>query len=111
MLAIRQALEEKPRSKWNIAGRGSAGIIAAYAIILQPREDLRMGKVVLVDPPTTHREGPIFLHVLRILDIPEALGLMAPRSLTICTDKSSAYERTASIYRAAGGMLKFEPIP
>ena len=35
-------------------------------------------EVVILDPPTSHRDGPHFLNVMRVLDIPEALGLLAP---------------------------------
>ena len=112
LLALGQSIESDNRGQWNIAGRGDAGVIAAYATRLQPSDrQARFGKIVLVDPPTTHRDGPIFLNVLRVLDIPEGLGLLAPRPLTIHTAKAEAFERTAAIYRAAGGELKFGPLP
>jgi hypothetical protein len=59
-----------------------------------------------VNPPSSHREGPIFLNVLRVIDVPDALGLLAPRPLTIHTLKDGDFARTASIYRAAGGSLR-----
>src|SRR5262249_50952707 len=64
---------------WQVAGRHHAGILAAYAALLEPD----IGRVELIEPPSTHRNGPYFLNVLRVLDIPEALGLLAPRPLTI----------------------------
>ena len=90
-----------------LAGRGSAGVIAAYAALLDPR----VGEVVLVDPPATHRDGPIFLNVLRVLDIPEALGLLAPRPLTIHTARPAAFDTTAACYRVGGGLFRREPLP
>ena len=90
-----------------IAGHGQAGIIAAYAALLLTN----VAEVVLVDPPVSHREGPIFLNILRVMDIPEALGLLAPRPLTIYTAKREAFADTANIYALAGGKLKFEPLP
>jgi hypothetical protein len=90
-------------SNWKIAGRGQTGIIAAYAAALAPQHCL--SEIIVVEPPTSHHEGPIFLNVLRVLDIPEALGLLAPRRLTIQTTQSDAFRRTASIYRAAGGQV------
>ena len=45
------------------------------------RRPVRAGvvdEVVILDPPTSHRDGPHFLNVMRVLDIPEALGLLAP---------------------------------
>jgi dienelactone hydrolase len=91
--------------QWKITGRGRAGVIAAYAALLEPR----LPEVAVMDPPASHREGPIFLNVLRVLDVPEALGLLAPRPLTIFTAQSPSFDRTAAIYRVAGGELKREP--
>jgi dienelactone hydrolase len=80
-----------------VIGRGQAGILAAYAALFEPS----IVEVVIVDPPTTHRDGPIFLNVLRVLDVPDALGLLAPRPLTLVNAKDKAFEQTAQIYRAA----------
>ncbi|MBI3465053.1 MAG: hypothetical protein HY000_18655 [Planctomycetes bacterium] len=60
-----------------------------------------------MDLPTSHRDGPIFLNVLRMPDIPEALGLLAPRSLRIQADQQDAFDRTAQIYRANGNQVRF----
>jgi hypothetical protein len=64
--------------------------------------------VILVDPPSSHREGPIFLNVLRVLDIPEALGILAPTPLTLVNAKDKAFDRTAEIYKRAGAEGKFQ---
>lgn len=87
--------------KWKIIGRGPGGVIGAYAGLLEPR----IAGVILIDPPSSHRDGPIFLNVLRILDIPDALGMFAPRPLTIYTPQPSGFNRTAALYRLAGGTL------
>ena len=53
----------------------------------------------------SHRDGPHFLNVLRVLDIPEALGLLAPdMKLTLVgkNAKDKAFDRTAAIYKPAG---------
>jgi cephalosporin-C deacetylase-like acetyl esterase len=94
-----------PRVK--IIGRGTAGIIAAYAALLEPR----LSEVVVVDPPSSHRDGPIFLNILRVLDVPEALGLLAPRPLTIHTTQADAFQATTALYRVAGGTLRLQPLP
>ncbi|HMC26687.1 MAG TPA: hypothetical protein VKM56_02715, partial [Verrucomicrobiae bacterium] len=99
--------EAGKKNRWKIIGRGEVGVIGAYAAVLDPR----IAEVILVDPPASHRDGPIFLNVLRVLDIPEALGLLAPRPLTIYTTRASAFERTVSIYAAAGGPLKLQALP
>ena len=88
-----------------IIARGQAGVLAAYAALFEPS----IKEVVIIDPPKSHMEGPILLNVLRILDIPDALGLLAPNvSLTLINAKDKAFDRTAAIYKLAGaeGKLK-----
>jgi hypothetical protein len=58
--------------------------------------------VVIIDPPKSHKEGPIFLNVLRVLDIPEALGLLAPTKLMLINARDPAFDRTEQIYKLAG---------
>ncbi len=87
-----------------LVGRGRAGIIAAYAALFEPS----IKEVIIVDPPTSHKDGPIFLNVLRVLDIPEALGLLAPDvKLTLINAKDKAFDRTAQLYKLAGAEEKF----
>jgi cephalosporin-C deacetylase-like acetyl esterase len=100
-------LRGKSSAKWIIAGRGQAGVIAAYAALFEPR----LAEIVVVNPSASHREGPIFLNVLRVLDVPEALGMLAPRPLTIYTSQETAFARTASIYGVAGRTLRTQPLP
>jgi dienelactone hydrolase len=92
-----------------LVGRGAAGVIAAYAApyFASPPNP----EVVILDPPTSHRDGPHFLNVLRVLDIPEALGLLAPDvKLTLVGEKAKdkAFDKTAAIYRLAGAEDKFK---
>lgn len=108
VLAVSAQLQElKQESRWSIAGTGGAGILAAYAALLNGA----LGEVIAVDPPITHRNGPIFLNVLRVLDVPEALGLLAPLPLSIYTSDQNAFERTRAIYQAATGTLDLRPLP
>jgi dienelactone hydrolase len=86
------------KTPWAVAGRGPAGIIAAYAALLEPSAE----EVICVEPTTSHRDGPFFLGVLRILDVPEALGLLAPRRLTLIGAKDKAFDRTAGLFELAG---------
>jgi len=81
-----------------LIGTGSNGILAAYAALFEPS----IKEVIVIDPPKSHKEGPHFLNVLRVLDIPEALGLLAPTPLTIIGGKDAAFDRTEAIYRLAG---------
>jgi hypothetical protein len=85
-----------------VAGRGAAGVIAAYAAALDERA---IAGATLVKPPASHMDdgAPQFLSVLRVCDIPDALGLLAPRPLTIVGAPRDAFARTAAAYDAAGG--------
>jgi hypothetical protein len=78
--------------------------LAAYAA----QFERSIKEVVVIDPPASHRDGPIFLNVLRVLDVPEALDLLAPRPLPLVEAKSAAFDRTARIYELArvGGKLR-----
>ena len=88
----------RARTTWKAAGRGPAGIIAAYAALFEKK----IAQVVCVRPPASHDSGPYFLGVCRILDIPDALGLLAPRPLVLRDTKPKAFDKTHGYYRAAG---------
>ena len=81
-----------------VVGRGPAGVLGAYAALF----DTAIAEVTLVEPPATHREGPHFLSVLRVLDVPQTLGLLPPRRLTLVNPPASLVETTGAIYRTAG---------
>jgi dienelactone hydrolase len=90
-----------------LLGRRQAGIIAAYAALFVPDS---VEEIIIFDPPLSHRDGPHFLNVLRVLDIPEALGLLAPEvKLTLIgkNAKDKAFDKTAAIYERAGAKEKF----
>ena len=98
IIAAIKYLQKEKKAPRRVVGAGEAGILIAYAALLEPS----IKEVVIVDPPVSHRDGPIFLNVLRVLDIPDALGLLAPRRLTLINAKDKAFDRTAEIYRLAG---------
>jgi dienelactone hydrolase len=106
VIAIIRAMENGRSSKrdWRVVGFGQGGIIGAYAALFEPS----IKEVIITDPPKSHKEGPYFLNVLRVLDIPEALGLLAPDvKLTLLNARDPAFDRTAEIYRLAGAAGKF----
>jgi dienelactone hydrolase len=96
------AENDEAHRPWRVMGKGKAGILAAYAALIE--QDF--SEVIVVDPPASHRDGPIFLNVLRVLDIPVALGMLAPRPLTLVHARDKAFERTVQIYRLAGAERK-----
>lgn len=94
---VATARSVKTKKQIKLMGQGQAGILAVYAALFMPEVE----EVVVLQPPTSHKQGPHFLNVLRVIDIPEALGLLAPRKLTIIGD-DPAFDRTAALYRLAG---------
>ncbi|MHB1426031.1 MAG: alpha/beta hydrolase family protein [Gemmataceae bacterium] len=98
IVATARYLKEMEKEDVSVLGVGQAGILGAYAALFEPS----IKEVTIIDPPNSHRDGPIFLNVLRVLDIPDALGLLAPRRLTLINAKDKAFDRTAAIYRLAG---------
>jgi hypothetical protein len=106
VLAVQQSLAalDKDKRNWRVLGRGQAGVLAAYAALFEPS----IAEVVIIDPPASHKDGPIFLNVLRVLDVPDALGMLAPRKLTLVNAKDKAFDKTAAIYKLAGAENNFE---
>jgi cephalosporin-C deacetylase-like acetyl esterase len=104
-MARQKFAKKEDKALCRVVGRGQAGILAAYAALFEPS----IKEVVIIDPPKSHRDGPIFLNVLRVLDIPDALGLLAPNvSLTLINAKDKAFDRTAAIYKLAGAEGNFK---
>jgi len=91
----------RPRTTWKVAGREQAGVLAAYAALFE--ESIK--EITCIDPPASHDSGPYFLSVMRTLDIPDALGLLAPRPLTLRAT-AKAFDKTAAYYRAADAEAK-----
>ena len=81
-----------------IVGEGTCGALGLYAAILDPG----VKQAMMVNPPTTHAESPIFLNVLRYTDLPEAAALIAPRHLTFYGRMPSPYEYARHVYRLYG---------
>ena len=55
--------------------------------------------------------GPPLLNVLRVLDVPDALGCLAPRRLVLVGAEAPAFDRTAALYRLAGAADRLERKP
>ncbi len=98
--ALREQAGAKPE-RTTVFGRGVSGALGLYAALL----DRSIDQVMLLDPPGSHREGPIFLNVLRHTDLPEAATQLAPRPLVF-------YGRIPEAFRKSGGRLamSIEPV-
>ena len=87
-----------------VAGQGAAGVLAGYAAAL----DERIAGATLVSPPASHMAAgaPQLLNVLRVCDVPDSLGLLAPRPLTIVASPADDFAPTSAAYAAAGAAEK-----
>jgi hypothetical protein len=67
-----------------------------------------IGGVTVVEPAASHMEkgSPQFLNVLRVVDVPVALGLVAPRELHVKGGSDALLEVTRKVFEAAGASEK-----
>jgi hypothetical protein len=87
-----------------LAGEGAAGALSVYAALLEPG----VSEVFLFHPPGSHMdaEAPALLNVLRVCDLPEAVGMLAPRSVSVVSDLPVWRDLTQNIYASAGAKDK-----
>jgi hypothetical protein len=71
-LEFLRSLPEVDSSSITVAGKGEDGVNGLYAALLNGK----VARIVLGTPPASHRQGPIYLNVLRYTDIPEVIALM-----------------------------------
>lgn len=74
------SLQDVPR--W-LQGKGAAAGLALYAGLYEP-EVVRFDLWYL---PTSHAEGPTFLNVRTLLDVPQAVALASPRKVALYVEK------------------------
>ena len=82
---------------WLQGKRDLAGIVL-YAGLFEPD----VARFDLWQPPASHRQGPIFLNILRHTDIPEAAALLAPRRLNFYGRIPKEFEYTKHVYELLG---------
>jgi dienelactone hydrolase len=95
---------------WLQGERDAAGW-ALYASLFEPE----IARLDLWSLPRTHREGPIFLNVLRFLDTPQALALAAERSrVRLYEADASAWQYPLAVAKQLGWdekQIKIRPVP
>ncbi|HUF62730.1 MAG TPA: prolyl oligopeptidase family serine peptidase [Verrucomicrobiales bacterium] len=93
----------------HLAGKGSAGLIAAYAAAL----DESIAGVEIVSPPATLMDAaaPQLMNALRVCDAPVAMGFIAPRPLTLIGADAEDFAVTQAAYAAAGAKEKLQIRP
>ena len=93
-----RGLDEVDSDRIFTYGTGEQGVLAIYAAVLDEQVD-----GVLADSPTaTHVKGPHLLNVLRVVDIPEAAGLVAPRPIGLIGGSLRPFHWTRRLYDRLG---------
>jgi dienelactone hydrolase len=107
--AARYLQSVHPNLHVSVAGAGPGAVLAAYAALLEPE----IAGVIAINPPSSHMDAkaPQFLNVLRVCDIPDAFGMLAPRPLTLRGWTGDPAAKVARVYAAAGAsdQLRQEP--
>ena len=103
--AIEWAVHEQKISAPSISiyGKGAMGIVALYAGLL----DERVKQVILSDAPGSHWQGPALLNVLRVTDIPEVAGALAPRRLVSLTKLPETFGYAQHLYQLQRASRQF----
>ncbi len=79
-------------------GKGDAGVAALYRGIL----DERIAGVILEDAPGSHLDGAPILGILRAFDMPQAVGLMAPRKVALINPGHTTWTWPSRVYERLG---------
>jgi dienelactone hydrolase len=92
-----------------VAGEGPAAVLAAYAALWEPD----IAGVIALNPPTSHMDAkaPQFLNALRVCDIPDVFGMLAPRHVVLSGWNGDALTKVAQIYAAAGAAEQLQQKP
>lgn len=100
LLVERDTVEEWRQAPLILYGRGDAAVVCLYAALLEPQA---VAGVVLESLPASHRAGtaPI-LGILRVLDLDQALGLVAPRPAALVDGPHGLRTWSARAYRRVG---------
>lgn len=99
LAAIAAREEYADARKW-LQGHGRMAGVALYAGLFEPRVE----RFDLHDLPASHRDGPHFLGVQRVLDVPHAVALAFPRKVILDGVDAKAWEfptSVAKLYDAA----------
>jgi hypothetical protein len=103
--AARYLRNENEQIEVHVVADGNAALLAAYGAMW----DDAIAGAILRRPPMTHMDGnaPQVLNVLRVCDVPEVLGMIAPRPLTVYDVSDESLKAVSAIYAAAGSALRF----
>jgi len=83
----------------SVGAAGTMAGVALYAALFEPQ----ITGLALFDLPRTHQDGPVFLNVLRYLDMPQVVALVAENtSITLPGQDASAWQFPTSVIESLG---------
>jgi dienelactone hydrolase len=100
LAALRTVSDLKGSPLW-LQGKGEAAGLALYAALFEPD----VARLDLWHPPATHMQGPTFLNVRRVLDMPQAVALALPRKIMLYVKdeaEAKAWEWPMRLQKALG---------
>jgi dienelactone hydrolase len=80
-----RAIDGLANTPLRLRAKGDMAGIALYAALFEPRVE----RLVLYGLPRSHREGPDFLNVLRVLDVPQSVAMVAENSPVVIHQNGS----------------------
>ncbi len=100
---VRQALQATRQlakdAKIELQASGPMAGVALYGALFAPAVD----KATLTDLPTTHRNGPYFFNVSRIVEMPQTVAMVAERTpVVLRTSESAAWEYPQAVAKKLG---------
>ncbi|MHC1763897.1 MAG: alpha/beta hydrolase family protein [Verrucomicrobiia bacterium] len=81
-----QSIEEFKRLPIDLQAEGAMGVNVLYAAVFEPG----IRRVTLSKLPTSHRNGPDYLNVMRFMDIPQAVALAADHCDVVLHDSAAS---------------------
>jgi hypothetical protein len=78
-LAVLRGVPELQKVPLWLQGKGAMAGVVLYAGLFEPD----VARFDLWHPPASHRQGPTFLNVRRVLDVPQAVALAFPRQVRL----------------------------
>lgn len=81
-IAVLSTLDQLEATALHLRGRGTMAGVLLYASLFEPA----VQRLDLWSLPPTHREGPIFLNVLRFFDMPQALAMALTNNRVVLHD-------------------------
>ncbi len=109
---IRRAIEalhsmkEYGDAPLSLEASGEMAVNALYASLFEPVQSLRLRQL-----PASHAEGPDYLSILKILDIPEATAMAAQKcSVSLAPAKAGGWDFLRTMMSSPSANLKVEMV-